>query len=250
MRTAGVDLAAQAAQTGLCIIDWEAAPRCVDLTVGVGDDEIVAAAAASEKCGIDAPFGYPAAFVDFVAGHHALDPEARPAVDTGPLRLRATDTWVWRRHGRRPLSVSTDLIGVTALRCARLQLLVAERTGTAVDRTGRGRLAEVYPAAALAAWGLPAAGYKRSTGASVALLAELAAMMADRFAISMTPQQRALVASVDDALDALVAAVVAREVTMGRTEGPPATEAEVASREGWIHVPRPVDDESAARAGS
>ena len=250
MQTAGVDLAAQAAHTGVCVIEWGDAPRCDELKVGAGDDEIIAAAAASVKCGIDAPFGYPVAFSAFVAGHDAFDPEARPGVDTEPFRLRATDVWVWRQHGRRPLSVSTDLIGVTALRCARLQLMVAAETGEAVDRTGRGRLAEVYPAAALAAWGLDAVGYKRRTEGSRALLADLAGRVVTRFGIELTVAHRRLVETVDDAFDALVAAVIAREIVAGRTQGPPAHLEEAARREGWIHAPRPDPDDTAAAVES
>lgn len=250
MRTAGVDLAAQPAHTGLCIVEWGPTPRCIELRLGVGDEEIAAAAAASEKCGIDAPFGYPVAFAEFVAGHDALDPGARPGIDTEPFRLRATDMWVWRHHGPRPLSVSTDLIGVTALRCARLQLIVAEETGSTVDRTGRGRLAEVYPAAALAAWRLPATGYKRRTGDSRALLADLAARVVTRFGVELTDAHRTLLRTVDDAFDALVSAVVAHEILAGRTAGPPVELEQAARHEGWIHVPRPEGDGVAAGPGS
>jgi hypothetical protein len=239
MRTAGVDLAAQPAQTGLCVIDWDAGPRCIELTVGADDGAIVAAAVATDRCGIDAPFGYPAAFASFVAGHDALDPAARPGVDTSSYRLRATDLWVWERHGRRPLSVSTDLIGVTALRCARLQLMVAEATGAPLDRTGRGRLAEVYPAAALAAWGISPIGYKRRTPQSDTLLADMAAAVASRFRLALDARHRQLAGTVADAFDALVAAIVTREVVAGRTEWPPPELDGVARREGWIHVPIP-----------
>jgi predicted nuclease with RNAse H fold len=239
MQTAGIDLAAQPAQTGLCIVEWAGKARCVGLDVGVTDDDIVAAAASSERCGIDAPFGYPQAFVDFVAGHAALDPTAAPGADTAPYRLRETDAWVWRTTGRRPLSVSTDLIGITALRCARLQLMVAGATGDPVDRTGAGRLVEVYPAAALAVWGVQPTGYKRRTPESKRLLAALAARVVERFDVSLTRGQRSVVASVDHAFDALVAAIVAREVVLGRTTFPPPAVREAAKHEGWIHVPGP-----------
>ncbi len=237
MQTAGIDLAAQPAQTGLCIVDWADEPRCIALEVGASDDDIVAGAASSERCGIDAPFGYPEAFVDFVAGHAALDPAATPNADTAPYRLRETDTWVWRATGRRPLSVSTDLIGITALRCARLQVLIAAATGDPVDRTGAGRLVEVYPAGALAAWGLQPTGYKRRTPESRRLLAALATRVVEHFDVSLTRGQHTFVASVDHAFDALVAAIVAREVVLGRTTWPPPALGEAARREGWIHIP-------------
>ena len=45
-----------------------------------------------------------------------------------------------------------------------------------------------------------------------------------------------------DAFDAVVCAVVARAAALGRTSGPPRELADVASREGWIHLPTgPLD---------
>lgn len=233
--TSGVDLATVPQRTGLCVIDWNSS-RCAEITVGVDDTAIVEAALQSARCGIDAPFGYPDAFVDFVAAHAAGE-DATPDELTEPYRLRMTDLAVWRTHGRRPLSVSTDLIGVTALRCARIQVLVARRTGRSVDRTGGGVLAEVYPAATLTAWGLPASRYKVRSDAGRALLARLAAEVVDRFSLDVDDRQRALLSSSDHAFDAMVAAVTAREVAAGRTQRPPPELAHVAQREGWIHVP-------------
>ncbi len=236
MLTAGVDLASQPARTGLCVIAWDPMPRCVQLTVGADDAAIVAVAAAADRCGIDAPLGWPDDFVAAVAAHHTGQDPGIP-VDTERLRLRATDVWVWKQHGRRPLSVSTDLIGVTALRGIRLQNLIAAHTGEAIDRSGAGRLAETYPAAALAAWGLPATGYKQRTPASRTRLAALAAAVTGRFEVAMPPAAAELACTSDDAFDALVCAIVARLAADGRTEPPPPHLAAIARREGWIHVP-------------
>ncbi len=236
MLTAGVDLASQPARTGLCVITWDPAPRCVELTVGAGDDAIVAAAAAADRCGIDVPLGWPDDFVAAVAEHHAGEDPGIPD-DTERLRLRATDVWVWKHRGRRPLSVSTDLIGVTALRGVRLQNLVAAHTGEPIDRSGAGLVAETYPAAALDAWALPANGYKRRTPASRARLADLAAAVIDRFEVAMPAAAAKLARTRHDAFDALVCAIVARLVANGGTEPPPPHLAAVARREGWIHVP-------------
>src|SRR5207253_2236918 len=72
------------------------------------------------------------------------------------LRFRATDFAVHERTGRWPLSVSSDLIAVPALRAARLF--------GAHDRSGAGVLVEVYPAAALRIWGFSTRGYKGPRG--------------------------------------------------------------------------------------
>ncbi len=237
MITVGVDLAAAERNTALCVVDWDARSG-VELSVGVDDAAIVEAALRSVRCGIDAPFGYPAAFAEFVA-RHAGGGGSLPAGHTETYRLRATDIEVWRRHGKRPLSVSTDLIGVTALRCARIEGLVAEATGTPPDRTGETLLAEVYPAASLAAWGLVSVGYKRRTAESRALLAQLADAVQVRFPVMCGDDQRRLLAESDHAFDALVAAVTAREVALGRTARVPGALRDVAAEEGWIHVPKP-----------
>ncbi len=239
MITAGIDLASQPARTGRCVIDWADSPQCVALSVGVSDAEIVATAVAAQKCGVDAPFGWPDDFVAAITDHHRGGHPEVP-VDTEDLRLRATDLWVWQHHGRRPLSVSTDLIGVTALRCVRIQRMVADATGRSVDRTGTGLLVETYPAAALTTWGLPASGYKRSSPRAGSLLPRLAAEMISRFGIEMSPEHAALAASNDDAFDAIVCAIVARLVIAGETTLPPAPLAAAAAREGWIHVPGPT----------
>ena len=59
-----------------------------------------------------------------------------------------------KRRGKRPLSVSTDRIAYTAMRCARILAVVGEADGKPVDLAGGGRVAEVYPDAALREWGI------------------------------------------------------------------------------------------------
>jgi hypothetical protein len=105
--------------------------------------------------GIDCPLGWPRAFVTFVSAHAANRPLPAAAPNTEALRLRATDVAVLRGSFRRPpLSVSTDLLGITALRTARLLAQLVEDRQI-VDRSGvRGLVCEVYPAASRAAWGL------------------------------------------------------------------------------------------------
>lgn len=236
MITVGIDLASQPVRTGLCVLEWAGEARCLELRTGVDDGEIVAAATASDKCGIDVPLGWPDDFVATVATHHAGG--TPPSIEgTERLRMRATDIWVWRRHGRRPLSVSTDLIGVTALRAVQIQRMMAAATGRPVDRTGAGLVVETYPAAALAAWGLPSSRYKGATPGSDETLAELAVAVTERFDVALDPADARLAATNDDAFDALVCAIVARLAATGRTTGPPADLADVAAREGWIHVP-------------
>ncbi len=237
MRVCGVDLASQPAKTAVCRLRWGASPACESLDVGADDAAVVAAAVASDKCGVDAPLGWPDAFVDVVAGHHAGDEPVVPD-SVEPLRLRATDVWVWRTHGRIPLSVSTDNIGVVALRGVRIQSRIARETDRSIDRRGDGLLVEVYPAAALHVWGLPASGYKRGPGAEVRRR-EILDGLDRRFAVSLTADQATTALAHHDALDALISAIVAALAATGGTTPPPDHLQAKARREGWIHVPVP-----------
>jgi hypothetical protein len=235
VRVSGIDLASQPENTATCVLEWTGSRRCVDLTTGANDADVIATALAGDKCGIDAPFGWPDAFVAIVAGHHSGETTTVPESNES-LRLRATDKWVWRTYGRIPLSVSTDNIGVVALRCVGLQQQFAEASGATVDRTGAGRLAEVYPAAALKVWGLPHSGYKRGENASERRNFVLAAVL-DRFGIVLSAEQHATAASSHDALDALISAVIAGLAADGHTTPPPPHLRGAARREGWIHLP-------------
>jgi Protein of unknown function (DUF429) len=138
----------------------------------------------------------------------------------------------------RPLSVSTDRIGVTTFRCALLLDRLGHERRVKVDRSGRtGRVAEVYPAAALNAWGLPFKGYKGRAGREVR--GELVEAVG-RLGRGFGNDARTMCADSDHALDALVSALVARAVAVGATRQPDRRRSGAAKREGWIHVP--IDD--------
>ncbi|MCB1026950.1 MAG: DUF429 domain-containing protein [Microthrixaceae bacterium] len=243
MITGGVDLAADPKRTALCTIDWSTGE--VELSdAPVGDDAIVALAHRAALSGWDVPLGWPDAFVAALGEHHPGPAAGEGVTEAGPdarrlMRYRLTD----RRfaghspNGRWPLSVSTDLIGVPALRAAALQRRVCDE-GLIVDRSGTaGVVAETYPAGTLAAWALPSRGYKGAAGRDVR------AGLVDRLAealprLEWTEALRASMVASDDRLDALVCALVARSVATGRGTPPPSADVAVARREGWIHVPQ------------
>jgi hypothetical protein len=58
--------------------------------------------------------------------------------------MRLTDLAVREVMRLTPLSVSADRIGQVAMRCACLLAQLAQQ-GYAVDRSGGGKVAEVYP---------------------------------------------------------------------------------------------------------
>jgi hypothetical protein len=241
----GIDLSADPARTAACRIAWRdgrAEPGVP--AVGLDDealrDRIAAVDAAGGWTGIDAPFAWPEPFLDAVTAH-ARDGSFPADYRAAGLQFRATDRFV-TRVARRPLSVSTNLIGVTAMRCARLLHEVGERRGARVDLTGAGRIAEVYPAAALVAWGdhgLHPAGYKTGPGARAARRALVVALGARPW-LRLPAAAAAECERTDHALDALLAALVTRAAERGLTHAPQTPEDDRLARvEGWIHVPVP-----------
>ncbi|MBO9533397.1 MAG: DUF429 domain-containing protein [Solirubrobacteraceae bacterium] len=226
--------------------------------------------AAGRVAGIDAPVGWPQAFVDAMQDWSSGE---APRITKRPeLRLRPTDRFIQEATGLTPMSVSTDRIGSTALLCAEVLSSLAEGAGRGVLDRARGTdgIAEVYPAAALRLWsaadGLPlaAAGYKTESDARERLLGQLAEV------VELGEGDHEQLVLFDDAVDALLCALIARAVATGRTFGvdepvragdlvPPSTRvadplaalearadraealrvgaAELADREGWIHAP-------------
>jgi hypothetical protein len=241
MRTLGIDLAAEPAGTAAFEISWgDGTASGVLHPGGLDDRRLLTLIGSADKAGIDCPFGWPTPFVEAVVAHG--DGAAWPGRgQAGPgfrrsLRYRLTDAVVRQRVGWWPLSVSTDLIGVPAMRCAGLLDALAAG-GEPVDRAGGGRVVEVYPAAALRHWGLPHRGYKRPTGGTVRsmaldrLLAMLPWLVVDEAALDGCRAD-------DDAFDALVCALVARAAALGLTARPdPGHQTERARVEGWIHLP-------------
>jgi predicted nuclease with RNAse H fold len=248
MKTVGIDLAARDENTAMCVIDWD--PGRVQVAapaVDLDDDALLDAIADSDRAGIDAPFGWPQAFADAVAAHQAdtgwpgrQEELPRLAADRARYRrtltYRVTDLAVIDDLGVRPLSVSTDRIGVTTFRCALLLDRVTHERGIPVDRSGvEGRVAEVYPAAALKAWGLPHKGYKRAAGAP--RRRQLVEQLSRTLGRGFTDAAREACVASDHGLDALVAAIVARAVATGKTRAPARDQVAPARTEGWIHVP-------------
>jgi len=242
VRTLGVDLASQAANTAICAIDWAGAkgPVVEWIRKGVDDDALLEEMGDFDKVGVDAPLGWPAPFVRGIQAHSKGKrwPRLDGTTDdqTRALRMRATDIAVASEVGKWPLSVSADTLGVVAFRLARIQDALAERGGP-VDRSGRGMLCEVYPGAALRSWGLSGRSYKGEAGADRRGLMLDRLRRAGGIRLARRADSRAARED-DDCLDALLCAMIARAAATGRTTSPGTAEEEaLAHSEGWIHVP-------------
>jgi predicted nuclease with RNAse H fold len=244
----GVDLASQNGTTAACVIGWgQSRARVHEPQIGIPKDAqldwLVELSQAATWVGIDAPFGWPDPMVHAVS--RWTDGEPWPAVDSRELRLRLTDQAVHEETKLTPLSVSSDRIAIVAWRCAQLLTHLA-KDSRPIDRTGSDGVYEVYPAAALRCWELNHVGYKtrgaaaakkKQRTARAALVEELSARA--RW-LDLTAATDACIAS-DDALDALLAALVARAAGIKQTIPPttPGHEAARVAREGWIHLPKP-----------
>jgi predicted nuclease with RNAse H fold len=243
----GIDLAASPATTGVVLLEPGPDGRWRARSIGppADDDQLVELARAAIAIGVDAPLGWPDAFVDAVARHHELG-RWTGTVDRSSLTHRVTDHRTKPTVGRLPLSVSADLLGAVGMRCALLQQRWADEVwDRSAPRDGSGVLAETYPAAAFAAWDIACRGYKarqRPTEASVVREAIVGTLM------ERTGTWLVIDDIIDDCvvsdhvLDALVCALVAVAVRVGSTTRPDGDDRAVARREGWIHIPTvPLD---------
>jgi predicted nuclease with RNAse H fold len=237
VRTAGVDLSSKDEKSAACVVEWSrGVARVITLDVGVTDGAVTGLIGEVERLGIDVPLGWPIAFAEAVAQHsrEGTWPKTYRHADLDEYRYRRTDLHVWRIAGLAPLSVSTDRIGIPAMRAAALLAAVAPQV--ALD--GSGTVVEVYPAAALRRWGLPWRKYKGRD--HVEERRDLVASFAAKSEawLSLAEEERRSCANSDDAFDALIAACVARAVALGAVEPIPDADREAARREGWIALPQ------------
>ena len=181
-----------------------------------------------------------------VAALHAYLTENRwPAPEKQSFRLRRTDLQAHDRviaeTGQKlwPLSPSTDRIALTAWRLAGLREAAYERSRIRFDRAGGDGVGEAYPAAALLLWGLERRGYKGDGEVSATNRAALLAALEEQAPwLAWEPGAREACVESDDALNAVICALIARAAALGLAEEPSTEERELARVEGWIHLPR------------
>lgn len=242
--TVGVDLASQPKGTGLVVVSWTRGAEVESAQVGATDADVLAAADGAAGVGIDSPFGWPVAFAQAMArwstGERFDDLAAGP-VPVGALTHRETDRWARAVTGRLPLSASADRLAYVAFRCARLLDELGRHRGLdrPVDRTGGDGVHEVWPYGSLLVWGGWVAGYNKRGEVGEAIRARLLARLGDEVPLRLEADIAAVLVAEPDAFDALLCALASRAVLLGGLTAPPPPEhREVATVEGWIHLPR------------
>jgi predicted nuclease with RNAse H fold len=231
--TLGVDLASADDRTAMALVEWAGGAAVVrELRLGVSDPELIEAIRAADKAGLDCPLGWPVLFTDFVAAQRtgSWQPVAADADWRRGLAYRVTDLVVRAEAGVNPLSVSADRIAYVAFRGANLLAHLAA-AGISIDRSGAGRVVEVYPAASLRRWGLTHRGYKRPGQASLVDELREAAPWLD------PGEFEPLCRTSHDAFDALTAALATRAAALCRTLAPTPAQQAAADAEGWIALP-------------
>jgi len=188
----------------------------------------------SNVTGIDAPFGWPRRFAQTIAAYAAGAPWPRQRPEG--LWLCVTDQRAQQiAGGRASLSVSSDRIARPAERAARLLTLLG-RSEVAAARDGSDGVIEVYPAGALRCWGIPTKGYKRPGGAVAR--DHIVIAIETGLSLELSAAIRSTLVATDHALDALVAALVARGFQVERVIGPSSDEERAAAAiEGWLFLP-------------
>lgn len=236
MLVAGIDLAAEPKGTALAILDFEnSKAQLVYLEQGLDDQALIDKTIISDKIGIDCAFGWPIEFAKFIAKNQDL--KAKDLIDGGMdfrrnLSFRETDRQIRQITGRWPLSVSTDRLGLTAMRCAGL-LSRYQQAGVAIDRSGGGKIAEVYPGATLRNWDFDTTNYRVNNDVRAKLLKDIKAQASWLDTSSFETQ---MIES-SDSFDAVIAALAARAVYLGGYTKPTKDQQEAAEIEGWICLP-------------
>lgn len=245
-QTLGVDLGAQPEGTAACRIEWSLDGGRVlpgeeaDLSIAflrelISDRDV-------SHVAIDAPFGWPSAFVDAVTGYRATG--TWTAADQLDLKFRKTELYIKDVTGKYPLSVTAGYLVYLGWRCAEVFSEVPE--WSIESRRGEGRLIEVYPAGSLHHWGISPktwvenpGPYKGDSPESRERRERLVALIGDRCQgrLDLDGQEHRFIDS-DHELDALIAALTARAVSVGLAEPTPEDSDATVLQEGWIRLPK------------
>ena len=175
------------------------------------------------------PLGWPAVLGPALLAHTA---GGRIPAEANSLFRRRTDAYIKQNLGRQSLDVGADRIARTAHSALRLLNDLADRLSTQIPLAWGPRIdgpaaIEVYPAATLAAHGIPARAYKDADAEPVrrAIVQRLEQLVRLRCASGILLRNA-------DALDSVVCALAGADFLRG--EAQPPDDPTLAAKEGWI----------------
>lgn len=248
VRVIGIDCAAQPANVGLAFGTWVGGEGQIHETATARTwdeiaDRVAAACEGRTLLAVDAPLGWPQPLGDRLHAHRAGDPIPDEA---NALFRRATDDFVHRTLGKRPLDVGADRIARAAVGALGLLDAVRGRIAAPLEMAWdpgavRGVEAiEVYPAATLRSRRVVDAGYKGKEAVALARRETLVGVLADEAALAASVCDASLAS--DHVLDATVSVLAGFDFLRGACLGPADSDRERAAREGWIWI-RPFPEE-------
>jgi predicted nuclease with RNAse H fold len=248
VRTLGVDLTSQPADTAIAGIEWPQGdvPRLIPFSQLESEpftDERLIDLLDSQEWGrvaIEVPFGWPRSLLGLLERWRIGIPVELPAemrAGHSEVLFRATDLVVWEQTGVRPSPVGLDKLAWVALRAFH----ILSAAGAHTDRAGlRSAVIETYPKAALTRWSDMPATSTKSGDAAPGVRADLVDRISAELALQIESEDRERLIAVgrDHRFDALLCALVARAAMLGRTTLPrPGPARELSEEEGWIHLP-------------
>jgi hypothetical protein len=244
MSIIGIDCAADPRKTGIALgrVGPNGNPSVSQVASGLRKADLLATLLAwtqsVDRClfALDAPLGWPDALRDGLPSHRA------GAVLDGPadhLFMRATDHYIWRTVGKRPLEVGADRIARAAKAATGLLADLRDRLGHPIPLAWETpppsaySAIEVYPAATLAAYRIAPTPYKKRVQVEArrnlrgSIQPELLTLHVD---VSLLDNSA-------DALDACICVLAGADFLRGSCCQP--SDRSVAVREGWIWTRSP-----------
>lgn len=247
--TFGIDLLATPARTAASLIRWteNGAGTVHFVALDFEDTDLFEHMVSPEvtRTAIAAPFGWPADFISEIIRY--TDTGEWTVLPGSPqyqeLRRRVTDR-VIELLGVPSLAFSSERVVLSTMRCASLLSNYWAFTGEPADRTGRGRVLETCPNAALAQWRVHSMQDEQDPGPYIgttpgaprrrARIVKRIAQYGENW-LELTEEIIAACEASEHCLNALICALVARAAEIGRLED--VADPDAARREGWIRVP-------------
>jgi predicted nuclease with RNAse H fold len=234
----GIDCAVDSKNIGLALGEWRENRLCVLEVLSGGQVSSVAQQIAGwisheppTLMAFDAPLGWPQPLGRALADHQAGQVLEE---DANQLFRRFTDRHVKEKVGKQPLDVGADRIARTTHAALKLLGEIRSKTGCNIPLAWSHELQEtsvieVYPAATLTQYHMPASGYKTKSDQSVRR--DIIRQLQNHLAL---PDNTDLIEADADCLDAVVCLLAARDFIAGQAVAPEPELMHVAENEGWI----------------